>query len=77
MICYLAKDKPEQLKDSLDYMTQMIKLVLPKWKDGTKWLLAKVGQLAASKTRPMEIETIYQDISIRLKMMDTPSLIVP
>ena len=76
VITYLAKDRPEQLKDNLDYMALMIKTVLPGWKDGTKWLYANVGQLASSKIRPIEIETISLNIRIHLKMMESPNLTI-
>lgn len=76
VITYLAKDNPEQLKDSLNYMAQMIKTVLPEWKDGARWLFANVGQLASSKIRPIEIDTISSNIRIHLKMMESPSLII-
>jgi hypothetical protein len=76
VITYLAKNRPEQLKDNLNFMAQMIKTVLPGWKDGTKWLYANVGQLATSKIRPIEIETISLNIRIHLKMMESPSLII-
>lgn len=76
VVSYLVSDTPEHVKDCLYYMAQMIKTVLPAWKDGTKWLYANIGILPTLKTKPQEVETISMNVHIHLKKLDSPSLII-
>jgi hypothetical protein len=75
IVVHLPPEKRLILARNLTYVSTMIKTVLPQWKEGSAWLYASIGKMASMPEGARTEEKVFENVRLRLKMVNQPDLL--